>query len=217
MEDSNLRHAYAALDLSPPVTEARLKRRYKALVRRWHPDRYQSDPIGQAEATERLRNINLAYELVSALLGAVEPAQEEPLQEVAPPRQEFVPPGYATERQFSWSPERVDAMVDSINQLNGWSVIPDMSVHRWLSLGALFGYLVVASKVLPIFWPTDDIVGVACRAAAYFCVPMFLIWHGDNDSLSNRERVFFRLVGWLFMALPANAGMALWVLWLMRE
>jgi curved DNA-binding protein CbpA len=62
MNASDLRHAYAVLGLSPPLTEAALKRRYKSLARRWHPDRYQADPVGQAEATETLRDINIAYE-----------------------------------------------------------------------------------------------------------------------------------------------------------
>ena len=68
INDSDLRHAYAVLGLSPPVTEARLKRRYKSLAKRWHPDRFQADPVGQAEATENFRHINHAYEVVAAWL-----------------------------------------------------------------------------------------------------------------------------------------------------
>jgi curved DNA-binding protein CbpA len=46
MDARDLRRAYAVLELSPPVTEERLKHQYKALVRRWHPDRYHADPVG---------------------------------------------------------------------------------------------------------------------------------------------------------------------------
>jgi curved DNA-binding protein CbpA len=70
MDATELRHAYAVLGLSPPVSEPRLKQRYKVLVRRWHPDRFQNDPAGQAEAAVRLRNINIAYEAVLASLAS---------------------------------------------------------------------------------------------------------------------------------------------------
>jgi curved DNA-binding protein CbpA len=42
MDASDLRQAYAVLRLSPPVDEEHLKRHYKTLVKRWHPDRYQA-------------------------------------------------------------------------------------------------------------------------------------------------------------------------------
>jgi hypothetical protein len=41
-----------------------LKRVYRALVKRWHPDRYGADPVGQAEATRQLRMINGAMRVV---------------------------------------------------------------------------------------------------------------------------------------------------------
>ena len=56
MDVSDLRHAYAILELSPPITETSLKRQHRSLAKRWHPDRYQADPAGQAEAAEKLRN-----------------------------------------------------------------------------------------------------------------------------------------------------------------
>ena len=59
MDPRNLRHAYAVLGLTPPITERDLKRRHWELVARWRPDRFQSDPEGQAEAAIMLRNINI--------------------------------------------------------------------------------------------------------------------------------------------------------------
>ena len=189
MDTSDLRHAYAILSLSPPVTEDRLKRRYKALVRRWHPDRYESDPAGQAEATARLRTINLAYELVAASLA---PAVPESEQEVATPV--YPTRTYQTECSSSWSSERVEAIVDSINAQNSWSLTPAMSVHRWSSLGAAAAYLLLTSVVLPLFGHVDAIV-LVFPGAIYSLIPLYLIWKGDDGSLTNLQRDFFHVVG----------------------
>ena len=170
--DRDLAHAYAVLELSPPVSEALLKSRYKTLVRRWHPDRFQSDPVGQGEATQRLRDINLAYELLTTYLEVAEQwqdAKQEQEQDALPEVQ--------TDRPFSWSPERVDAIVESINRLNSWSVVPEMSVHRWLSLGAVFVYMVVATIILP--WGfghgSRDVARAVSKGSAYFWLPLYLI------------------------------------------
>jgi hypothetical protein len=46
-------------------TPADLRKAYRALVRRWHPDRFVSDPVGQVEASTRLREINGAFRVVA--------------------------------------------------------------------------------------------------------------------------------------------------------
>ncbi|HEV8487540.1 MAG TPA: J domain-containing protein [Blastocatellia bacterium] len=201
MDASALRHAYAVLSLSPPVTEARLKRRYKALVRRWHPDRFQSDPIGQAEATQRLRDINIAFELVATSLDSPEPSQE-----VAPAED-------PTDRPFSWSRERVDEMVDSINRLNSWSVLPEMSVHRWLSVGTVLLYLVGSSILLPSHFGQGAraIARSLSLASGYLWLPLYLIWYGDRDDLGSLASRACRIIGWLLMAAPAVVGLVLWI------
>jgi hypothetical protein len=60
----DVRSAFAAFGLDPgaPLTEVR--RRYKKLARRWHPDLFVGDPQGLAEATIRMRVINRAYEMI---------------------------------------------------------------------------------------------------------------------------------------------------------
>jgi hypothetical protein len=63
MSDPRAR-AFAQLGLSPGASPAQVRAQYKALVRRWHPDRFLSDPRGQAEAADRMREINAAYELI---------------------------------------------------------------------------------------------------------------------------------------------------------
>ncbi len=52
-----LRRAYAVLGLKPGTPVGQVRRRYKALVKRWHPDRYATDPAGQAEAENRMREV----------------------------------------------------------------------------------------------------------------------------------------------------------------
>src|SRR5262245_34852328 len=54
-------HAYAVLGVRRGVSPVQLRARYKTLVKKWHPDRFASDPQGQAEATLRMRQINDAY------------------------------------------------------------------------------------------------------------------------------------------------------------
>jgi hypothetical protein len=56
--------AYALLGLSPGATPELLRKQYRTLVRRWHPDRFAGDPQGQAEASLRMRAINDAYRLL---------------------------------------------------------------------------------------------------------------------------------------------------------
>ncbi len=192
MDVSDLRHAYAILELSPPITESSLKRQYKSLAKRWHPDRYQADPAGQAEAAEKLRNINIAYELVAASLESAEPYQAGP-------------PANIADQPFSLSRDQVDEIVDSINRATRFSLLPEMSLHRWLSIGALVAYLVAATIALPAEFEQGgrEIVKAVGLGARYFWLPLYLIWTGDKDSRSELESCFYRTIGWLLMALPA--------------
>jgi hypothetical protein len=54
------RMALKELELEHPVTHVLIKKRYKELVKRWHPDRNQEDP----EAEERFKMITNAYHLL---------------------------------------------------------------------------------------------------------------------------------------------------------
>ena len=61
-----------------------------------------------------------------------------------------------------------------------------MSLHRWLSIGALVVYLVAASIVLPEGYGEGkrDIVKAVGLGSRYFWLPLYLIWTTDNDSRS---------------------------------
>ena len=100
-------------------------------------------------------------------------------------------------------------MVDSINRFNEWSLVPRMSLNRWLSLGAIAAYLMIFSLVLPAdavnFPGIDRAIG---RASFYFVLPLVFIWGSDIES--NPGRIIARTIGWILTALPALVTL-LWV------
>jgi hypothetical protein len=202
MNRPELRQAYAVLGLSPPVTASELKSQYRELVKMWHPDRFQNDPAAQKEATERLRDINVAYRLLEGTLESPEALEPTPIE--WPPRER---------RAFS-SRAYVDEIVDAINRFNEWTLVPDMSLNRWLSLGALALYFIVFTWLIGSAMQYREIGRAAGAAFAYFWLPMFLIWLSDSqpsDAVDNVAAILFRTLGWMFMALPAVLGV-LWVL-----
>ncbi len=138
MGAEELRRAYAVLGLTPGVAPRALKRRYRELVRTWHPDRFASDPIGQAQAEQRLREINLAYDAIGAApLGA--PAHVDAPPSTAPVDARAVRPLGAR-----LSREEIDAMVAAIGTRSLLEETFD-SLGRWghtLRFG-LFGAVLV--------------------------------------------------------------------------
>lgn len=70
------RRSYAVLGLPPGSSYPAVRKRYMSLVKTWHPDRFASDPQGQAEAGERLRVINTAYSTLERCLDT--PSAETP-------------------------------------------------------------------------------------------------------------------------------------------
>ena len=93
--------AYAAIGVPRGASARDLKRQYKRLVRQWHPDRWANDPIGQAEASSRMRVINDAYAT---------------LERLGPPEPQC-PPGRgvrAQARAKALSKEELDSIVQAI-------------------------------------------------------------------------------------------------------
>ena len=76
-----LARAYAVLGVRGGASAAEIKKRYRALVKVWHPDRFAADPQGQAEAATRMRAINEAYEIT---LAQVPPRTPAPAASAAP-------------------------------------------------------------------------------------------------------------------------------------
>ena len=74
MDDT--RRAYAVLRLPAGSPYPAVRKRYMSLVKTWHPDRFASDPQGEAEAGERLRVINAAHSALARRLDV--PAGDTP-------------------------------------------------------------------------------------------------------------------------------------------
>lgn len=102
---NDLRRARAILGVPEGATPEQLRTRYRELVKQWHPDRYASDPQGQVEAEARMREINVAFDLLLAA-GATPVAESSPEPAAAPPRAPV--PGQRLTR------EQIERMVQSI-------------------------------------------------------------------------------------------------------
>ncbi|GEM_PF-271792 len=55
---------YRILDLEPGSSLQDVKKAYRQLAKVWHPDRFSQDPKMAQKATEKLKEINSAYELL---------------------------------------------------------------------------------------------------------------------------------------------------------
>lgn len=97
------RRAYAVLGLPMGASLAQVRKRYRALVRTWHPDRFAADPQGQAEATLRMQAINAAYK---KLLRRLQSAKRAPFARRSKAQDEH------SERRLTR--EEIDAMVEAI-------------------------------------------------------------------------------------------------------
>lgn len=67
----DLRESFSVLELPQTATLADAKTSYRDLVRIWHPDRFQSDDRLRRRCEEKVKKLNLAFQIVeSALLKA---------------------------------------------------------------------------------------------------------------------------------------------------
>lgn len=78
--DRDLQQAFAILGVKPGTATHVVRRRYKRLVRMWHPDRFHKNPQACAEATEKMRLINRAFQTIqgSAVMLAEAAASDAP-------------------------------------------------------------------------------------------------------------------------------------------
>ena len=59
-----MRDPYEVLGVSRTATEDEIKAAYRALARRYHPDRYANDEAGAKAAEEKMKEINEAYDAI---------------------------------------------------------------------------------------------------------------------------------------------------------
>ncbi len=60
---------YARLDLPPGAPADEVRRAFRGLMRKYHPDRYTDDPDHEALATELSQSLTIAYNGLLAFLG----------------------------------------------------------------------------------------------------------------------------------------------------
>jgi curved DNA-binding protein CbpA len=59
-----LKECYQRLELPNQANAAEIRQAYKRLVKKWHPDKFESDSPIKAYAEERIKLINAAYDLL---------------------------------------------------------------------------------------------------------------------------------------------------------
>src|SRR5437868_13866929 len=74
----NLEESYLALGLKPGASLQEARRSYHQLLKFFHPDRHQASPGLLRKATEETKKLNLAYERVCHVFGAVRRSRSTP-------------------------------------------------------------------------------------------------------------------------------------------
>ena len=92
--------SYRILDIKPGADLDEVERAHQTLTKTWDPNRFGKDPSRRRKAEKKLRQLNQAYQRLSAELKngvAADPDEEDAATEAAPEPQ---PPG-ATQRHWS--------------------------------------------------------------------------------------------------------------------
>ncbi len=61
-----MKDPYKVLGVSPTATDEEIKATYRSLARRYHPDNYANDEEGAKSASERMKEINAAYDEITS-------------------------------------------------------------------------------------------------------------------------------------------------------
>jgi hypothetical protein len=125
--DDLRRRARATLGVNEGTSERALRRQYLSLVRRWHPDRFASDPAGQEIANETLRRIIQAYELLSAAPPPPPPPSTPPPTPATHTRE----PTRASAPYGRLSREEIDGIIHSMGTVGPIDAFLDMAERGW--------------------------------------------------------------------------------------
>ncbi len=70
-QEKRLEESYRILNLSPKATFEEVKKAYKSLIKKYHPDKYPNDEYRRKNAEEFTRLLNKAYEELESYFGTV--------------------------------------------------------------------------------------------------------------------------------------------------
>ena len=59
-----MRDPYSVLGVDPKASDAEIKKAYRELARKYHPDNYQNNPLADL-AEEKMKEINEAYDVLT--------------------------------------------------------------------------------------------------------------------------------------------------------
>lgn len=93
-----LNKCYELLGVWPGVSAQELKTAHRDMAKVWHPDRFAHDPRLQQKAQEKLKEINEAYDQLTA----AKSGRRRPRASTPPPAQADAPPRPAPPRRGRW-------------------------------------------------------------------------------------------------------------------
>jgi DnaJ domain len=134
-----VRRSYAALGLRAGAPLAEVRRRYRFLAQRWHPDRHTSDPRNVADANAEMRRINHAYQAIAQ-------------------RQATERGGSVPEPERRLSPDDIDRLVSAIGSEGPMDWVLDSL--RWVgnayeALLLVVGGAIIAVQLARSLWQRD--------------------------------------------------------------
>ena len=134
-----VRRAYARLDLPLDASIAAARGSYRRMVLQWHPDRFGTDPVGQAEATRQMQLLNEAYSVVLKSLARKEDTPSSPSSNG--PRQRFEGIGDAATSDSGCA----------VNWKDPWNVLASVLLGLWLCLSLFTEPLITPSRSVAPF------------------------------------------------------------------
>ena len=164
---------YRILGVTPGATPEQLKRAYRRLAKRWHPDRFANDPAARQVAEEGMKEVNAAYEVLRSI-GASRQQEPRPSRgrpQPPPPRPEpgdqqkreahstkpSNPPGpgaKASPRRYRIPTGAVIMALLALGRLNSNGFF-----HKWIGSGGPIGQAAAA-------WPGSAAYQVPAQSAA---------------------------------------------------
>lgn len=180
---------YQILGVSEDASEVEIKKAYRSLARKYHPDVLKDDP----EAEGKFKEINRAYDVLSSPLKRADYDQKlHPEEGAAPP-----PPEPGTEEAYTWQPQaRPEETTSASSRISATAAI-------FVALG--FGL----ELLLRYLFPDNPLSGPYLYLVGIFAALFFGIMWGFDSSLDieatlgptvlGRFVTFFRTIIYTFV------------------